>query len=258
MDTWPQTRPRERETVSQRTAVVTGASSGIGAASARALASQGWDVVVGARRVDRLEELAAEIGGTAQFLDVTDANSVTEFCSQVQECHLLVNSAGGALGMSSIVEAEDAEWLRMFEMNVMSTLRMTRELLPKLIASGDGQVITIGSIASREAYRGGGGYNAAKHAVAALTRVLRIEMLGLPVRVSEIDPGMVETEFSVVRFGGDQERADSVYAGMTPLTAEDIAETVAWIASRPSHVNIDQVLMMPRDQSSAQSVHRTS
>ncbi len=244
--------------VSKRTAVVTGASSGIGAASARALAAQGWNVILGARRIDRLEELAAEIGGTARHLDVTDASSTKEFCAQVEACHLLLNNAGGALGVSSIAEADDGEWLRMFEMNVMSTLRMTRELLPKLVASGDGQIITIGSIAAHESYRGGGGYNAAKHAVAALTRVLRLEMLGQPVRVSEIDPGMVETEFSVVRFAGDQERADAVYAGMTPLTAEDIADTVAWIASRPSHVNIDQVTIMPRDQSSAQSVHRTS
>lgn len=242
--------------MTHRTAVITGASSGIGAATARALAAQGWNVIVGARRVDRLEQLAAEIGGTARFLDVTDPESTKEFCAHVEACDVLVNNAGGALGVSSIAEAVDAEWSRMFEMNVMSTLRMTRELLPKLIASGDGQVITIGSIAAREAYRGGGGYNAAKHAVAALSRVLRIEMLGLPVRVSEIDPGMVETEFSLVRFDGDQERADSVYEGMTPLTPEDIAETVAWIASRPSHVNIDQVLMMPRDQSSAQSVYR--
>jgi len=238
--------------------VVTGASSGIGAAAARALAAQGWRVVVGARRLDRLEALAAEIGGEARFLDVTDAASVDAFCAEVESCDLLVNSAGGALGVTSIAEADDAQWLRMFEMNVMSTLRVTRALLPKLIASGDGQVITIGSIAGREAYRGGGGYNAAKHAVAAMMRVLRIELLGQPVRVSEIDPGLVETEFSVVRFDGDQGRADALYAGMTPLTAEDIADTVAWIASRPSHVNIDQVLMMPRDQTSAQTVHRTT
>jgi len=256
--TRPQAPPRGRKTVSTRTAVVTGASSGIGAAAARALAAQGWRVVIGARRVDRLEALAAQTGGEAHFLDVTDAASVEAFCAEVESCDLLVNNAGGALGVASIAEADDAEWLRMFEMNVMSTLRVTRALLPKLIASGDGQIITIGSIAGREAYRGGGGYNAAKHAVAAMMRVLRIEMLGQPVRISEIDPGMVETEFSVVRFGGDQERADSLYAGMTPLTAEDIADTVAWIASRPSHVNIDQVLMMPRDQTSAQTVHRTN
>lgn len=243
--------------MNKRTAVVTGASSGIGAASARALASQGWNVIVGARRFVPLTDLAAEIGGTAIALDVTDAASVEDFCAHVDTCDLLVNNAGGALGVASIAESDDAEWLRMFEMNVMSTLRVTRALLPKLIASGDGQVITIGSIAAHESYRGGGGYNAAKHAVASLMRVLRLEMLGQPVRVSEIDPGMVETEFSLVRFGGDQARADAVYAGMTPLTAEDIAQTVAWIASRPSHVNIDQLTIMPRDQSSAQSVHRT-
>lgn len=242
----------------KRTAVVTGASSGIGAASARALASQGWDVIVGARRIVPLTDLAAEIGGTAIALDVTDAESVEAFCAQIDACDLLVNNAGGALGVASIAESDDAEWLRMFEMNVMSTLRVTRALLPKLIASGDGQVITMGSIAAHESYRGGGGYNAAKHAVASLTRVLRIEMLGQPVRVSEIDPGMVETEFSVVRFAGDQERADAVYAGMTPLTADDIADTVAWVASRPSHVNIDHVTIMPRDQAAAQMVHRTA
>ena len=240
-----------------RTAVVTGASSGIGAATARALAAQGWHVVVGARRVDRLEALASEIGGTAISLDVTDAESVTRFCAAVEGCALLVNNAGGALGVSSIAEASDDEWLRMYEMNVMGTMRVTRGLLPQLIASGDGQVIIIGSIAGRESYRGGGGYNAAKHAVASFSRVLRIELMGQPVRVSEVDPGMVETEFSVVRFGGDQSRADAVYAGMTPLTAGDIAETVAWISSRPSHVNIDSLVITPRDQISAQVVHRT-
>lgn len=244
--------------MSERVAVVTGASSGIGAASARALAAAGWRVVLGARRLDRLEALAAEMGGVAHVLDVTDPASVESFCGAVEGCSLLVNNAGGALGAASIAEADDAEWLRMFEMNVMGTMRVTRALLPQLVASGDGQVITIGSIAGREPYKGGAGYNAAKHAVAAFSRVLRLELLGQPVRVSEIDPGMVETEFSVVRFGGDEERAAKVYEGMTPLTAEDIAETVAWIASRPAHVNIDQVLIMPRDQAAAQVVHRTA
>lgn len=241
----------------QRTAVVTGASSGIGAATARLLSQQGWHVVVGARRLDRLEELAAEIGGTAHVLDVTDQASVDAFCEAVEECHLLVNSAGGALGTTSVAEANDAEWLRMFEMNVMGTLRLMRALLPKLIASGDGQLVSIGSVAAIEPYPGGAGYNAAKHAVKALTRVLRLEMKGQPIRVCEIDPGAVETEFSVVRFSGDQERADKVYEGMTPLTAEDVAEAIAWVASRPAHVNIDQMLIMPRDQVSAQVVHRT-
>ncbi|WP_062381605.1 SDR family NAD(P)-dependent oxidoreductase [Demequina pelophila] len=242
--------------MSQRVAVVTGASSGIGAASARALAADGWHVVVAARRLDRLEALAAEIGGTALRLDVTDPESVEEFAARVDACHLLVNNAGGALGTTSIAEAKDDEWLRMYEMNVMGTLRVTRALLPQLLASGDGQVITIGSIAAREPYPGGGGYNAAKHAVGALSGVLRKEMIGRPLRVSQIDPGLVETEFSVVRFDGDQDKADKVYAGMTPLVAEDIAETVRWIASRPSHVNIDNVFIMPRDQVSAQVVHR--
>ena len=243
--------------MSQRTAVVTGASSGIGAATARLLAAQGWHVVVGARRVDRLEALAQEIGGTAHSLDVTDPDSVTAFCAAVGECDLLVNNAGGALGTATVAQAEDDEWLQMYEMNVMGTLRVTRALLPKLIASGDGQVVMLGSIAALEPYPGGSAYNAAKHAVKALTRVLRLEMKGKPVRVSEIDPGLVETEFSVVRFAGDEERAAKVYEGMTPLVAEDIAEAIVWVASRPSHVNIDQLFIMPRDQVSAQVVHRT-
>lgn len=239
-----------------RTAVVTGASSGIGEATARLLAEQGWHVVVGARRIERLEALAAEIGGTALHLDVTDPASVEAFCAAIPEVSLLVANAGGALGTTSVADADDAEWLQMFEMNVMGTLRVVRGLLPALLASGDGQVVTLGSIAALEPYPGGAGYNAAKHAVKALTRVLRLEMKGKPLRVSEVDPGLVETEFSMVRFAGDQERANKVYEGMTPLTARDIAETIAWIASRPAHVNIDSVLIMPRDQVSAQVVHR--
>lgn len=243
--------------VDQRVAVVTGASGGIGAASARALAAAGWHVVLGARRLPELTQIAQEIGGTALRLDVTDTASIRAFCDAIPRVDLLVNNAGGALGATSVAEADDAEWLRMFDLNVMSTLRITRSLLPKLIASGDGQVITIGSIAAREPYKGGAGYNAAKHAEAALTRVLRLEMIGQPLRVSEIDPGMVETEFSVTRYGGDAERAAKVYEGMTPLTADDIAQAVAWIASRPAHVNIDQITIMPREQVSAQVVHRT-
>jgi len=249
--------------MTRRTAVVTGASSGIGAATARALARQGWHVVVGARRMDRLNALAQEIDGTAFYLDVADADSVAAFCAQIDECAqveqcaLLVNNAGGALGVRSIAQADDAQWQRMYDINVMSTLRLTRALLPRLIDSGDGQIITIGSIAGREAYPGGGGYNAAKFAVTALMRTLRLELMGEPVRISQVDPGMVDTEFSLVRFDGDAERAEAVYAGMTPLTAQDIADTVAWIASRPAHVNIDQVLIMPRDQTAAQRVHRS-
>ncbi len=242
--------------MSQRIAVVTGASSGIGAASARALAADGWHVVIGARRVDRLEALAAEIGGTAIALDVTDQESVDAFAAQIESCDLLLNNAGGALGTTSVAEGDVDEWQWMYDVNVLGTLRVTKALLPKLVASGDGQVINIGSIAAREPYKGGGGYNAAKHAVAAMTRVLRIELLGQPVRVSEIDPGMVETEFSVVRFGGDTEKAAKVYEGVTPMSAADIADAVRWVASRPKHVNIDQILMLATAQTSAQVVHR--
>ena len=239
-----------------KVAVVTGASSGIGAACAVALAGAGFEVVLGARRTDRLAEVARRCGGRALPLDVTDAASVEAFCAQVERCDLLVNNAGGAIGTDAVADAVEADWYLMHETNVMGTLRVTKALLPRLVASGDGQVVTVGSIAAREPYAGGAGYNAAKHAVAAMTRVLRIEMLGQPVRICEIDPGMVETEFSLVRFGGDRQRADAVYAGMEPLRAEDVAEAVVWVATRPPHVNVDTMLLMPRDQAGPGLVHR--
>ncbi|MEV6345499.1 SDR family NAD(P)-dependent oxidoreductase [Actinoplanes sp. NPDC051851] len=238
------------------TAVVTGASSGIGRATALRLAADGYRVIAGARRRTLLDELAATDGIECHPLDVTDQGSVDAFAAAVDRCDVLVNNAGGAIGADPIAVADVGAWQAMYDVNVLGTLRLTKALLPLLIASGDGQVVTIGSIAAREPYRGGGGYNAAKHAVAALTRVLRIELLGQPVRVSEIDPGMVETEFSVNRFGGDTEAAARVYAGMTPLRAEDIADAVTWVVRRPSHVNIDTMLILARDQTSAQVVHR--
>jgi NADP-dependent 3-hydroxy acid dehydrogenase YdfG len=238
------------------TAVVTGASSGIGAATARALAADGWEVVVGARRVDRLEALAADIGGRAQPLDVTDGASVDAFIAAVPDCRLLVNNAGGALGLSPVAEADEEQWRTMYDTNVLGVLRMTKGLLPAVEASGDGHVVSIGSIAGHEPYPGGAGYNAAKFAVRAVMSVLRQELLGRPVRISEIDPGMVETEFSLVRFGGDVDRAAAVYEGLTPLTAEDVAECVRWVASRPSHVNVDQMIVLARDQAGARQVHR--
>lgn len=241
---------------SRGVAVVTGASSGIGAATARALAAAGFDVVVGARRLDRLEALATEIGGRALPLDVTDPASVEAFGAQVPSCRLLVNNAGGALGLAPIAELDEDDWRTMYESNVLGVARMTRTLLPALEASGDGHVITIGSIAAHQPYPGGAGYNAAKHAVRAVMQVLREELLGRPIRVTEIDPGMVETEFSVVRFGGDESRAASVYEGMTPLTADDIAECIVFAATRPSHVNIDSMLVLPRDQAGVGKVHR--
>ncbi|WBU36727.1 SDR family NAD(P)-dependent oxidoreductase [Homoserinibacter sp. YIM 151385] len=237
-------------------AVVTGASSGIGEATARQLAAAGFHVVVGARRLDRLERIAAEIGGTALELDVTDPESVAAFSAAVPRVEVLVNNAGGALGVEPVAESELETWRWMYEVNVLGTLSVTKTLLPALIASGNGRVVNIGSIAAREPYRGGAGYNAAKHAVSALTRVLRIEMMGEPVRVTQIDPGMAETEFSVIRFSGDAARAASVYDGMVPLTAEDVAEAIVFAVTRPPHVNIDTMLIMPTDQVAAQVIHR--
>lgn len=242
--------------MSRGTAVVTGASSGIGAATARALTADGWDVVVGARRLDRIEALAAEVGGRGLPLDVTDAASVAAFVAAVPECRLLVNNAGGALGVTPVVEADEDEWRTMYETNVLGVVRMTKGLLGALEAGGDGHIVTIGSIAGHEPYPGGGGYNAAKFAVRSVMSVLRQELLGRPIRVSEIDPGMVETEFSLVRFGGDAGRAARVYEGVTPLTADDVAECVRWVASLPSHVNVDQMIVLARDQAGARHVHR--
>jgi NADP-dependent 3-hydroxy acid dehydrogenase YdfG len=239
------------------TAVVTGASSGIGAATARELAAAGFDVVLGARRLDRLDALAASLpGARAHFLDVADASSVEAFCSQVPACRVLVNNAGGAHGLDPIAEAKEEDWRMMWETNVLGTLRMIRALLGKLIASGDGLVVNIGSVAAFEPYPGGAGYNGAKAAARALTDVLRMELLGRPVRVTEIDPGMVETEFSLVRFGGDEARARAVYEGVVPLTAEDIAQCVSFVATRPSHVDIDRLVVRPRDQARVNMVHR--
>jgi NADP-dependent 3-hydroxy acid dehydrogenase YdfG len=237
-------------------AVVTGASSGIGAATARRLAAEGFDVVIGARRADRLQAVADEIGAIARPLDVTDDDAVARFCAEVPECRVLVNSAGGALGRDAVADGDVAEWAWMYDANVLGVLRMTKALLPALEASGDGHVVMVGSIAGHEPYAGGAGYNAAKFGLRAMTKVLRTELLGKPVRVTSIDPGMVETEFSVVRFHGDEEKAAAVYAGVTPLVADDIADCIAFAVTRPSHVNIDTMVVLARDQSSATTVHR--
>jgi NADP-dependent 3-hydroxy acid dehydrogenase YdfG len=239
-----------------KTAVVTGASSGIGAAAARALAGDGWKLVVGARRLPRLQELAAEIGAEAHPLDVTEPQSVADFCAAVPECHLLVNNAGGALGLEPLEQGDEAQWLAMFESNAMGTMRMTRELLPKLRASGDGHVIGVTSIAAFETYRGGAGYTAAKHAQRAIMRTLRLELLGEPIRVTEIAPGLTETEFSLVRFGGDESAAAEVYRGTEPLHGPEVAECIRWVAAQPSHVNVDELVVRPRDQARATEVYR--
>jgi NADP-dependent 3-hydroxy acid dehydrogenase YdfG len=239
-----------------KTAVITGASSGIGAATARVLAGEGYRTIVGARRLERLEALAAEIGGEAIALDVTDPASVEAFVTAVERCDVLVNNAGGALGLESVEEADEEKWLTMYESNVLGQMRMTRALLPRLIESGDGHIVGITSIAAIEPYVGGAGYNAAKHAQRATLRVLRQELLGKPVRVTEVAPGMVETEFSLVRFGGDEAAAARVYEGMQPLSAEDVAECIRWALAQPSHVNIDEIIVRPRDQATATQVSR--
>ncbi|MGH3762489.1 SDR family NAD(P)-dependent oxidoreductase [Actinophytocola sp.] len=238
------------------TAIVTGASSGIGEAAARGLAAQGFHVVVGARRVDRLEAVAAKIGGTALPLDVTSPASVSEFVAAVPSCRVLVNNAGGARGLAPVADADEDHWRWMWETNVLGTLRLTKALLPALTASGDGHVVTVTSIAAYEVYDNGAGYTSAKHAQSALHRTLRGEHLGQPVRFTEILPGMVETEFSLVRLGGDRSRADAVYAGVTPLTAQDVADTITFAVTRPPHVNIDQIVLKPRAQASATRTHR--
>ena len=237
-------------------AVVTGASSGIGAACARTLSAQGWTVHVGARRNDRLDALAEEIEGVAHVLDVADADSVNAFCAALPgPVHLLVNNAGGALGLEPVAEARDDDWLQMYQTNVLGLMRVTRGLLPKLI-EGRGHIVNITSVAGRETYPNGGGYTAAKHAAVAVTKTLRDELNGQPVRITDVAPGLVETEFSVVRFFGDEARAKKPYEGMTPLAAEDVADAVLWAATRPWHVNIDEIVIKPLAQASATKVAR--
>jgi NADP-dependent 3-hydroxy acid dehydrogenase YdfG len=243
-------------------AVVTGASSGIGAATARRLAAEGFHVVLGARRRGRLDPLAEEIGGTAVTLDVTSDGSVAELAATVLDldapCRVLVNNAGGARGLEPIERADLAAWRWMYEVNVLGTLRVTKALLPALAASGAGHVVVIGSTAGHSVYEGGGGYTGAKHATSAFAETLRLELNGRPVRVTEIAPGMVRTEeFSLVRFGGDAEKAAAVYEGVEqPLTADDIADCVAWCITRPPHVDVDLLVVRPLAQAANHKVHR--
>jgi NADP-dependent 3-hydroxy acid dehydrogenase YdfG len=247
------------ESSSRRTAVVTGASSGIGAATARALARAGYDVLCAARRTERIEALAADIGGRAVTCDVTSAESVAELARVVGDSlHVLVNNAGGAFGLAPVSEADAEEWRHMFEVNVIGLVRVTQALLPALRGSGDGLVVNVGSTAGRIAYEGGAGYTVAKHGTQVVSETLRLELVGEPIRVSEVAPGMVRTEeFALNRFEGDQRRADAVYAGVPdPLVADDVADAIAWIATRPAHVNIDELVIKPRAQAAQHKVHR--
>ncbi|TDW19127.1 SDR family NAD(P)-dependent oxidoreductase [Kribbella kalugense] len=239
-------------------AVVTGASSGIGAASARYLAREGFEVICAARRLDRIEALAKEIDGRAVQCDVTSADDVAALTAAVgDELQVLVNNAGGAFGFEPVAEADLDAWRQMFEVNVIAVAAVTKSLLPALIA-GRGTIIVMGSTAGQVAYEGGGGYVAAKHGAKAVVDTLRLELWDQPVRVSEIAPGMVRSEgFALTRFNGDQSKADAVYAGVRePLTAEDVADIVAWIATRPAHVNIDRITVRPRAQAAQHKVHR--
>jgi NADP-dependent 3-hydroxy acid dehydrogenase YdfG len=241
----------------RRVAVVTGASSGIGAATARALAKEGFEVVLGARRVDRLRELADECGGSFHALDLTDEASVEEFVAQIEKADLLVNNAGLAVGVDRLAEMPDDHLTKMWETNVLGVVRITRTLLPRLVEAR-GHIVNVGSIAGFEVYPGGGGYTSSKHALRAITRTLRLELLGTGVRVTEIAPGLVETEFSLVRFEGDTEKASAPYEGIEPLTADDIADCIAWAVTRPSHVDIDEIVVRPVAQATARDIARTS
>lgn len=239
-------------------AVVTGASSGIGAATARHLAADGYRVVLAARRLDRLESLAAEIDGVAVKCDITQQADVDKLAAQFPVIDVLVNNAGGAHGKTTVLESDEAQWRTMWETNVLGTMRVCRALVPALIASGNGLIVTITSVAAFETYEGGSGYTSAKHAESALAVTLRKELLGEPVRLTEIQPGLVETEFSLVRFGGDKAAADAVYQGMTPLQAEDIARTISFVVAQPPHMNVDTILIRARDQYDNDHVLRRS
>ncbi|SES45334.1 NADP-dependent 3-hydroxy acid dehydrogenase YdfG [Pedococcus cremeus] len=246
-------------TNARKTAVVTGASSGIGEATARQLAAAGFRVFCAARRTQRIEKLAGEIGGVAVACDVTDTADVQRLAEAVGDrLDVLVNNAGGAFGLESVEEGRVEDWRAMYEVNVIGALQVTQALLPALKASGEGIIVNVGSTAGRTAYEGGGGYTAAKHALAVMTETLRLELVDQPVRITEVAPGMVRTEgFSLTRFRGDQERAEQVYAGVSrPLVADDVADAIVWMATRPAHVNVDLLVIKPQAQAAPHKVHR--
>ena len=238
------------------TALVTGASSGIGAATVRALAAAGYATVAAARRLERCEEIAREVGGRALRLDVTDAESVSQLASELDEVSVIVHSAGGAFGLDPVAETDEDEWRSMYESNVLGVVGVTKALLPALRTSGRGHVVILGSVAGVEVYEGGAGYTAAKHAVHAVAKTLRLELLADGIRVTEVAPGLVETEFSLVRFGGDERRAAEVYRGIESLRGEDVADVIAFVVTRAPHVDIDYVGMKPTAQATATVVHR--
>ena len=243
-----------------RHVVVTGASSGIGAACARAFAAKGDRLSLGARRTERLPEVAA--GAHCHPLDVTQADSVAAFVASAIAANgpidVLVNNAGLARGTEQIATGTGEAWREMIETNVLGLLEVTRRVLPHMIEQGGGHVVVIGSIAGHKAYVGGGVYCGSKRALQPICEAIRMETLGKNIRVTSVDPGMVDTEFSVVRFRGDEEQAKKVYEGTRPLVADDVAECVLFAADRPAHVNLDNILVMPTDQANPYYVHRES
>ena len=245
-----------------RIAVVTGASSGIGEATARRLREAGFFVVLGARREDRLMAVARELGGRGLVLDVRDPASIDSFTAAIaaeySQVEILVNNAGLAAGLQPLAEGNDDDWVQMMETNVLGLLRVTRAMLPLLRRAPRAHIVNLGSVAGFEVYPGGVGYTASKHAVRAITKTLRLELMGEPIRVTEIEPGMVETEFSLVRFKGDQGRASNVYKGMQPLTGADIADCIVWVVTRPPHVNVDEMVVRPIAQATVRDVARKS
>ena len=248
-------------TSTPRRALVTGASSGIGAATVRRLRAEGWDVVATARRADRLAALAEETGASTVVADVTDDADVARLAAEVADggpLDALVNNAGGAFGLDPVESADLDHWRQMYELNVLGTLRVTQALLPHLREGDGGDIVVVTSTAAHGTYEGGAGYVGAKHAERMLATTLRWEILGEPIRIIEIAPGAVATEeFSMVRFDGDSERAAAVYAGYEPLVADDIADAIAWSLSRPAHVNIDLLVVRPRAQASNNRIVRT-
>jgi NADP-dependent 3-hydroxy acid dehydrogenase YdfG len=237
-------------------ALVTGASSGIGEATVRALAAEGYETVAAARRLDRCERLAREVGGQALALDVSDSASVAALARELPRVDVIVHSAGGALGLERLEAADEEGWRTMLDSNVIGVVAVTKALLPALRSGIDPSIVIVGSIAGVEVYEGGGGYTAAKHAAHALAQTLRLEHHHEGIRVIEVAPGMVETEFSLVRFEGDAERAQAVYRGLEPLVAADVAELIAFCVTRPGHVDIDYVSIKPTAQATAKIAHR--
>ncbi len=259
--------PRSMPTsLQQQWVVITGASAGFGAAAAVAFGRAGARVILGARRLERLEAVAtaARQAGAPEArvheLDVTQTGSVNAFASWVRSftprVDVLINNAGGAKGIESVADGKDEDWEFMFQANALGVLRVSRAFLPLMIPHGAGSIINIGSIAGRVAYEGGSAYCGAKAAELQITKALRLELCGTGLRVATVDPGLAETEFSLVRFKGDQARAKKVYEGVNPLTADDIAETLVWVASRPAHVCIDELVIKCTDQAAIHKVHR--